>query len=67
MKIGDLVRRVDIEGGHWLRSTLGVVVGEYKTPRPTPIDKTYWTVYWTEPAEYFAMPADKLELVSENR
>ena len=73
MKVGDLVRRVDLPGHtpHWLRPHIGVIVKELEpdvTRLPTEsYDEPLFKVFWGEKYGTFVSTESKLELVSENR
>ena len=69
MKVGDLVRRVDLPDPdtHWLRSYIGVITVELKEFRGQSYDHRLFKVFWGEEYGTFVMPEHKLELLSENR
>ena len=71
MKVGDLVRRVDLPGHtpHWLRSDVGVIVEELEPDAarlPTEsYDESLFKVFWGEKYGTFVSTESKLELVSD--
>ncbi len=69
MKIGDLVRRVDLPDHrvHWLRPHVGIITVELKEFPGESYDRRLFKVFWGEEYGTFVMSESKLELVSENR
>jgi hypothetical protein len=69
VKVGDLVRRIDLPDPdtHWLRPHIGVITVELKEFRGESFDHRLFKVFWGAAYGTFVMPEHKLELLSENR
>ena len=70
MKVGDLVRRIDLAENipHWLSPYVGVIVAEMDPDfRSISCADTLFAVFWGEEHGTFVSTESKLELISENR